>query len=124
MHVQEINSNYIFTDGEIIYFKVDYQVATEEGLTAAAEVAVKAKRTLANNDFEYCTLVLNFTGITWLFISEDFSNQSKISDMTLKRLEDGLFYVSLHPFNTSNEPDEKDNFVIKAQSFTFDMLKK
>jgi hypothetical protein len=122
MPVQEINSKYIFTDGEIISFKVDYQVPTPAGFIAEAEVEVKAKHALPDEEFEYVTLMLNFSAITSLSISENFKHQSKISDITLKKLDDGIFYVSLHPFNTSNEPNDRDNFVIKAEGFTFDVM--
>lgn len=101
---------------------VNYQVPMKGGFIAEAEVTVKAKRTLPHDKFDYCTLILTFSAITSLFISEDFKLESKISDITLKQLEDGNFYVSLHPFNTSNEPNEKDNFVIRAEGFTFDVI--
>ncbi len=121
MHVQEINSKYIFTDGEIISFKVNYRVPVKGGFIASARVSVKARHALGDEAFEYCTLILNFSGIRSLNISEDFTSEAKISDMTLKKLDDGSFYISLHPFNTTNEPNENDNFVIKADGFTFDM---
>lgn len=122
MPVEEINSKYIFTDGEVISFKVDYRVPTKKGMVAEAEVEVKAKRSLPKEKFEYCTLVLNFSAITSLHIAEDFKSEARISDITLKRLDDGIFYVALHPYSTNNEPNEKDNFVIKAEGFTFDVI--
>ena len=122
MPVKEINSSYIFTDGEIIFFKVDYLVPVSSGFVTDAEVTVKAKRAMPNNRFEDCTLELNFSAITSIYINENFSGDNKISDITLKKLDNGLFYISLHPFNTTNEPNEKDNFVITAKSFSFDLL--
>lgn len=122
MPVQEINSRYIFSEGEIIFFKVDYLVPVSSGFVTDAEVTVKAKRAMPNNRFEDCTLELNFSAITSIYINENFSGDNKISDITLKKLDNGLFYISLHPFNTTNEPNEKDNFVITAKSFSFDLL--
>lgn len=122
MHVQEINSKYIFTDGEILSIKIDYQVPSPLGMIAEAEVEVKAKHSLPNDKYEYVTLMLNFSAITSLYISEDFKGESKISDITLKKLDDGNFYVSLHPYNNLNEPNDKDNFVIRAEEFTFDVI--
>lgn len=122
MPVQEINSRYIFSEGEIIFFKVDYLVPVSSGFVTDAEVTVKAKRAMPNNRFEDCTLELNFSAITSIYINENFSGDNKISDITLKKLDNGLFYISLHPFNTTNEPNEKDNFVITSKSFSFDLL--
>jgi len=122
MPVKEINSSYIFTDGEIIFFKVDYLVPEENGFVTDAEVTVKAKREVSHGKFEACTLELNFSSITSIYINEHFARENKISDITLKKLENGLFYISLHPFNTTNEPNDKDNFVITAKSFSFDLL--
>ena len=122
MPVKEINSNYIFTDGEIIFFKVDYLVPEENGFVTDAEVTVKAKREVSQGKYEDCTLELHFSSITSIYINEHFAGENKISDITLKKLENGLFYISLHPFNTSNEPNDKDNFVITAKSFSFDLL--
>ena len=122
MPVQEINSNFIFSEGEIVFFKVDYLVPVSNGFITDAEVTVKAKRALPHNQFEYCTLELNFSAITSLYINENFTGDNKISDITLKKLDNGLFYISLHPFNTTNEPNEQDNFVITAKSFSFDLL--
>lgn len=122
MPVQEINSNYIFTDGEVISFSVHYQVPTEKGMVAEARIKLKAKRSLGKEGFDYCILHLNFSSVISLYIAEDFKNESRISDMTLKQLEDDIFYVSLHPYNTSNEPNANDNFVIKAAEFTFEMV--
>lgn len=124
MHVHEINSKYVFTDGEIISIVVDYQKPAPTGFVAQADITVKAKRSLDNTRFEYCTLILKFTAVVFMHITENFRNQSKISDITLKKLENGNFYVSLHPFNHINEPNANDNFVIEAEGFTFDMLAK
>ena len=123
MPIKEIKSSYIFTDGEIIFFKVDYLVPEENGFVTDAEVTVKAKREVSHGKFEDCTLELNFSSITSIYINEHFAGENKISDITLKKLENGLFYISLHPFNTTNEPNDKDNFVITAKSFSFDLLK-
>ena len=122
MPIQEINSNFIFTEGEIIFFKVDYLVPVSSGFVTDAEVTVKAKRALPHNRFEDCTLELNFSAITSIYINEHFTGDNKISDITLKELDNGLFYISLHPYNKTNEPNEKDNFVITAKSFSFDLL--
>ena len=122
MPVKEINSSYIFTDGEIIFFKVDYLVPEENGFVTDAEVTVKAKREVSQGKYEDCTLELNFSSITSIYINEHFAGENKISDITLKKLENGLFYISLHPFNTTNEPNDKDNFVITAKGFSFDLL--
>jgi len=122
MSVNEINSNYVFTDGEVISFSVHYRVPTDKGLVAEAKITLKAKRSLGREGFDYCTLHLYFSSVISLYISEDFKNESRISDMTLKKIDDDTFYVSLHPYNTSNEPNVNDNFVIRAEEFTFDMV--
>ena len=72
MPVQEINSNYIFTDGEIQSFKVDYQVPTDKGLEIWARVKIKAKHALPHDKFEYCQLELNFASVISMFVAEDF----------------------------------------------------
>ena len=123
MPVQEINSNYIFTDGEIQSFKVDYQVPTDKGLEIWARVKIKAKHALPHDKFEYCQLELNFASVISMFVAEDFDRDNKISNMTLKKMDDGTFYISLFPFSDDNEPHEKDNFVITAKDFTFDLVK-
>lgn len=122
MPVQEINSNYIFTDGEVLSFKVDYEVPGDKGLEIWATVKIQARHALPHDKFEYRQLELNFSSVISLFIAEDFNRDNKISNMTLKKLDDGVFYISLYPFNNDNEPHEKDNFVIKAKNFTFDLI--
>lgn len=123
MPIQEINSNFIFTDGEVISFKVNYQVPVKDGFESGARIRIKAKHALPKEKFEYCLLELNFTSMISLFISEDFGTENKISNMTLKKLEDGIFYIALYPYNDLNEPDVKDNFVIRARGFSFDLLR-
>ncbi len=118
----EINSKYVFTDGEILSFKVNYMVPREHGFVIGAIVKIKAKHALPDDKFEFSNLELKFTSVISLYISEDFTKENKIKNMTLKRLDNGVFYISLQPYNNSNEPHEKDNFVITAQQFTFDLL--
>lgn len=122
MPVNEINSNFIFTDGEVIHIKVNFRVPVKSAFVTDAKVKLKARHALPNNNFEYCFLELHFEEITSLYIKEDFTSENKISDMTLKQLPDGNFYISLHPYNTSNEPNELDNFVIRAKRFSFNLL--
>ncbi len=123
MPVNEVNSKYIFTDGEIISFLVDYQVPNGKGMATDAIIRLKAKHSLPGQKFEISTLELVFSSVVFLKISENFTHDSKISNMTLTTTNDGNFYVSLHPFDNSNMPNENDDFVIRAKNFSFDLVK-
>lgn len=110
--------NYVFTDGEIISFNVNYQTPVGREFTTSATVTIKAKRALTNNKFEYCFMEMTFHSVSSFHITESFRRETGFSEITLKKLDNGNFYVSLHPFNNLNEPHELDNFVIQAESFT------
>lgn len=123
MAINEVNSKYIFTDGEIISFLVDYQVPDGKGMTTDAIIKIKAKHALPNDKFEVSRLELAFSSVVFLKISEIFTRENKISNMTLTKTDDGNFYISLRPYDNSNIPNDSDDFVIKARNFSFDLLK-
>jgi hypothetical protein len=58
---------------------------------------------------------LELNTLTHFDIVEDFESKS-YSDLTLTRLGNGEYYLSLDPYGNSNQPHERDNFVFKCKT--------
>lgn len=58
---------------------------------------------------------IQLTGVHLVVINEEFDSYY-YSDIVFKRLESGMWYLSLDPFGNSGEPHKEDNLVIVADS--------
>ena len=113
MKLKDSLSDYVLGDGQIISLKVnlDYQ----EKSKSRAVVGLIVRRPAEKNLLEKCKIELQFEQVSEVGINEDFGSDY-YSDITLLKLDNGLYYLSLDPFGNTGQPHEKDNFVIIAKS--------
>jgi hypothetical protein len=112
MLLEEIRTKYIFNDGNILTFHIDY---AEKRVSAKINV----RKLIARQKFSYCRIQLEFTKIIWIDLFEDFQTDSAYSNITFLKLENGDFYLSLDPFGNSGMPHAKDNLVLKSKALVF-----
>jgi hypothetical protein len=111
MTVEQIISNYILTDGQINSITVNFN---EE---PSAIVTLNTRKRNPENGVEDVTIDIRLNTLTHFDIVEDFESRS-FSDLTLTRLTNGEYYLSLDPYDNSNQPNERDNFVFKCKTLT------
>lgn len=117
MNLEELYSTYVLCDGEIHSFKLDFNyLSFGDTKHTEAIIELKVRKKAAKKRFEYCRIDLHFQQVVKFSLYEDFGSSVNYSDITLKKLENGLYYFSIDPYGNSNEPNEKDNFVIVAKS--------
>lgn len=113
--MNELLSRYILNDGEILalQFNLSYQLpASASARQATVELLVRKK--LAAGKWQPCQVRLQFQQIQRLTISEDFSSVY-YSDIVLKQLETGAWYLSLDPYGNTGELHDQDNLAIVAR---------
>ena len=109
MNFEEIFTNYALNDGETLSFSIDFTNRT-------CNIKLKVRRHIKNQNFEPCEIELDFEGLKEIDISEDFRINVGYSDITLTKTKDDYFYLSIDPYNNTGEPNERDNFIIIAES--------
>lgn len=97
---------FIFSDGQILSVVCNFA-------ESLIEVNVQVRKMLAKQVLP-CVICLRFEKVTEFDVLEDFGTSGNYSDVVLVQLADKTFYASFDPFGNSGEPDERDNFVIKA----------
>jgi hypothetical protein len=107
-------SKYILNDGEICSILIDYENSTNYSV----KIKLKLRKSLSSTKFEDTFCTLHFENIEQVDIFEDFGTGTNYSDITLIRLNNGNFYLSLDPYDNTNLPNEKDNFIVKSSSLT------
>src|ERR1700752_605509 len=112
MASDEIPSNYLMNDGEVISFFLDFSG------DRTATISLKVRRCVKKEKFEMREVLLLFTGVSQIDISEDFRTNGGYSDFTFHKSEDG-YYVSFDPYDNAGVPNENDNFVIRSKNFLF-----
>ena len=110
MTLKEITDIYILCDGEIISCNINFD--GEPFATLILKIREKLEKKM-----NYVLLQFQITGLSKCEIYEDFKTQY-YSDITLIELENGEFYLSLDPYDNSNIPDERDNFIICGKTFS------
>ncbi len=99
---------FIFSDGKIFSMACDYVRGTIE-----LRLGVRKH---AGQKILPCIVALCFEKVTELDVLEDFTTAGNYSDMVLTKMPNGKVYASFDPFDNSGEPNESDNFVIKAET--------
>jgi hypothetical protein len=112
MRLEEITKNYIFCDGEILSLSIDF-------LKKVCTISLQIRNWLNRSKFQKCTVDLEFTDVFTIDISEDFRTDGRYSDITFTKLIDNKFYLSLDPYGNTGQPDNRDNFIVTANSFSF-----
>jgi len=111
MNFNDIFSSYILGDGDILSFRLDYELRQ-------FAVKLKARRLLAKQKFEPCQIELEFNEVLELYFFEDFPTNGGYTDVTFVKLGAEGFYLSLDPYGNTGMPHEEDNLVIKAGALT------
>ncbi|RYD52786.1 MAG: hypothetical protein EOP52_01165 [Sphingobacteriales bacterium] len=109
MTIEDIHDDYALCDGEILSYTVD---------VARCSFAVRllVRKIIGKQTFQECKIELVFSECDSIDISEDFRTSGTYSDITLAKLSDGTFYLSLDPYGNFGEPHENDNYVIVGSS--------
>jgi hypothetical protein len=106
--IEEKNfAQYIFADGKIISMTSNY---SESSIELKLQIRKWVEKKIVP-----CFVTLRFENVDELDILEDFSTAGNYSDVVLVKITDEEFYASFDPFGNSGEPNESDNFVIKAR---------
>jgi hypothetical protein len=100
-------NQHIFSDGKVLYMSCNYN---ENTIELRLEV-----RKFVGKQIVPCTVSLRFIRVIELDVLDGFDTTGNYSDVVLKKLTNGL-YASFDPFGNSGEPNENDNFVIKAEN--------
>ena len=108
MTLNEAESKYIFNDGQIISCTINFVGET-------LVVLVLKVREQIGKKFVEVLLELKFRNLSEFNLCENFDTEY-YSDLTLVELKSGEYYLSLDPFVNTNEPNENDNFIVKAKS--------
>jgi len=98
--------SFIFSDGQVLNVVCNFADST-------IEVKLQIRKRVAKQIVP-CVVCLRFENVTEFDVLEDFGTSGNYSDVVLVRQPDTQFYASFDPFGNSGEPNERDNFVIKA----------
>ena len=111
---KETSDNFILSDGQILSVTCNFN-------DRMIEVKLQVRKRLAKRIVP-CVVCLRFEEVTEFNVLEDFGTSGNYSDVVLSRLPEGRFYASFDPYGNSGEPNEKDNFVIKAAGWKMEEL--
>lgn len=119
MTLEGIYQGYALNDGQVISFIIGFPVDSTETLSGSiVSIALNVRKYIGEQQFEPCTIVLEFTQTVEVDICEDFRTQGSYTDIVLAQIDDGHFYLSLDPYSNSGQPSDNDNFVIKAKQLS------
>jgi hypothetical protein len=106
---------YIFADGKIVSVAFDYADKTIE---MKLQIRKRAKK-----KYLPCSILIRFRDVIEVDVLENFSTSGNYSDIVLVNQSDNQVYASFDPFGNSGQPDERDNFVIRAADCEFQEVK-
>lgn len=115
MTLEEIYKNYALSDGEMLSFHILFESTSVNPARNQVLIVLKVKKHLRKQQYESCTITLEFDNATDINVSEDFRTNGAYSDIVLTKFTNGQFYLSVDPYGNTGEPSEMDNFVIKAE---------
>jgi len=101
-----IFDKYIFSDGQVLSVVCNFADST-------IEVKLKVRKRVAKQVVP-CIVCLRFENVIEFDVLDDFGTSGNYSDVVLVRQSDTQFYASFDPFDNSGEPNDGDNFVVKA----------
>jgi hypothetical protein len=111
MTIDQIVGDYILTDGQVISLNIYFKDEP------SAIVTLKARKRNSDNSIGDVIIDLRLNSLTHFDTLEDFESEY-YSDLTLTRLANGEYYLSFDPYDNSNHPNERDNFVFKCKNLT------
>ena len=111
MKIEEIFEQYVLNDGRTLSFNVDF-------LKRNCFITLKVRCVVDKKKLTECEIELTFEQVESIDISEDFRTGGGYSDITLAKLANGSFYLSTDPYGNTGSPDDRDNNVIVAASFS------
>jgi hypothetical protein len=110
MNLEELNYSYVLCDGKvrsIVLRPISGEVEVLLGLRRKGHGA----ETLG----AVAVLLKLSVRVEYAFVDGNMDETAgDYSDITLVRLEDGRYYLSLDPFGNSGHPDQRDNDVVIA----------
>jgi hypothetical protein len=108
MTLEKIISDYILSDGQVISISVQFSDSP------SATIVLNARKRISKNKIEEKLVAIRLGSLTHLDIVDDFTTFD-YSDITLARLENGEYYLSLDPYGNTNIPNDQDNLVFKCK---------
>ncbi|MBC5773587.1 hypothetical protein H8S95_05885 [Pontibacter sp. KCTC 32443] len=120
MELEDLLSNYVLGDGEII--SIETNLNYQERNKSAATVDLIIRKSVDKKKFEKCRVKLKFEQVIEVSINEDFGSVY-YSDVVLVKQENGSYYLSLDPYGNSGKPHEDDNLIIIANAFAIEEIK-
>jgi hypothetical protein len=114
--MEELLADYALNDGEICSLNLGIEyTSAKNSPRRQASVALLVRKKTASEKLEPCILKVKLTGVQKVVLNEDFGSVY-YSDVVFKKVESGLWYLSLDPHGNAGEPHEEDNLVIMAES--------
>jgi hypothetical protein len=115
MTLSDLEKDYILCDGEIISINVNWIYITEVSVNSSnASVDLKIRKKLTKKHYKSCVIRLTFMELEEIGLLEDSKRGREYSDIVLRELPSGQYYLSLDPYGNNGEPQEEDNLVIIA----------
>lgn len=119
MELEDLFSNYVLGDGQIIYMEANLNYQERSRSTATVELVIR--KSAGKKKLEKCRVKLQFEQVIEVGINEDLGSDY-YSDIVLVKQENGSYYLSLDPYGNSGEPHEDDNLVIIANTFSIEEI--
>ena len=116
MTLEQLGNGYYLCDGEILSINVNWVYTSDNGVNYSnASVDLKIRKKIDKKHYESCIIRLTFKELEEIGLLEDSKRGRDYSDIVLKELPAGKYYLSLDPYGNSGEPKDEDNLVIIAK---------
>lgn len=109
MKLEDIYTNYVLNDGQILLLQVNYS-------DRSSTLRLRVRKRIDKTSFETCEIELLFIGVISIDISEDFGTNGNYSDITFTKTSNAEFYISLDPFTNTNDSHANDNSTIVSKT--------
>lgn len=96
MTLKEAQANYVFSDGQIVSFNLNYVGKP------SLSIVMKVREIISKKQIDVF-VELKFKDLSEFYLNEGFG-ANHYSDITLLELMSGGYYLSLDPFENKNEP--------------------
>jgi hypothetical protein len=124
MTLKQLGDGYYLCDGEIFSINVNWVYTSDDGVNYSnAAVNLKIRKKIDKKHYESCIIRLTFKELEEIDLLEDSKRGRDFSDIVLKELPTGKYYLSLDPYGNSGEPNDEDNLVIIAKYLEIDEQK-
>ena len=119
MELEDLLSNYVLGDGQIISIEANLNYQERSRSTATVELIIR--KSAGKKKLEKCRVKLQFEQLIEVGINEDMESDY-YSDIVLVIQENGTYYLSLDPYGNTGKPHEDDNLVIIANAFAIEEI--